>query len=165
MAIVRREEPSALSRSTREWDPFQTMRELMRWDPFAEMTPRMWRGPDVAFVPAFDVRETKDGYIFKADLPGFKDHDLDINVSGNRLTISGKRESEHVEDADTYYCWERSYGSFTRTFTLPEGVDADQIEADLKDGVLSLKVHKTAEAQPKKIQLRSSRNDERKPRA
>ncbi len=165
MAIVRKEEPSALSRPTREWDPFQTMRDLMRWDPFAEMTPRLWRGPEVSFVPAFDVRETKDGYLFKADLPGFKEQDLDISLTGNRLSIAGKRESENVEESDTYYCSERSYGSFSRTFTLPEGIDADQVEADLKDGVLSLKVHKTAAAQPKKVSLRGNRNDEKKIKA
>jgi HSP20 family protein len=74
MAIVRKEDPSALARSMREWDPFHTMRELMRWDPFSEMTPLLWHGKEerMPLVPAFDVRETKDAYVFKADLPGFR---------------------------------------------------------------------------------------------
>jgi len=169
MAIVRREEPSssALARPTREWDPFQTMRDLMHWDPFVEMTPRLWRGTEALFVPAFEVRETKDGFVFKADLPGFKEPDIDISLTGNRLNISGKRESESTEESDTYYCSERSYGSFNRSFTLPDGIDPDQIEAELKDGVLSLKVQKKAEAQPKKVSLRAGgrTNDEKKPKS
>jgi HSP20 family protein len=130
------------------------MRELLRWDPFQE--PRLWRGAEERpFAPAFDVRETKDAYFFKADLPGFREQDIDINMTANRLTISGKREAERAEDSDTYYCCERSYGAFARSFTLPEGVDADQIDADLKDGILSVRVPKTAEAQPKRVAIRS----------
>jgi HSP20 family protein len=156
MAIVRRDDTPPTVRRAREWDPFQAMRELMRWDPFQDLMPRLLRGSDerLTFAPAFDVRESKDTFLFTADLPGFKDEDIDINVTGNRLTISGKREAEHVEDSDTFFCSERSHGSFTRTFTLPEGVDADRIEADLENGILTLRVPKTAEAQPKRIQVR-----------
>jgi len=141
------------------------MREMMRWDPFQEMLPRSWRGAEErgAIVPSFDVRETKDAYIFKADLPGFREQDIDVSVTGNRLSVSGKREAEQVEDSDTYYCCERSYGSFTRSFTLPEGVNAEQVQADLKEGVLSLRLPKTAEAQPKRIQLRGGQNGGEKP--
>jgi HSP20 family protein len=162
--ISRREETTPAVRSAREWDPFQTMRELMRWNPFQETAPRLWRGADERFAiaPAFDVRETKDAYIFKADLPGFREEDIDVHVAGNRLTVSGKRESEQVDDADTYYCCERSSGSFTRSFTLPDGVNPDQVQADLKEGVLSLLIPKTAEAQPKRIQLRSGPNGNEK---
>ena len=163
MAIQRREnrdEPGAMTRRNREWDPFQTMRELMAWDPFRDMMPRLWRGMDErpAFIPAFDVRETKDGYVFKADVPGFREQDIDINVTGNRLTVSGKRESEQVDESDTYYCCERSAGAFTRTFTLPEGANAEQVRAELKDGVLSLHAPKSAEAQPKKIAIKPARD-------
>ena len=156
MAIVRRGEGGQMTGRGREWDPFETMRQLLSWDPFQEMVPRVWRGGEergMAFVPSFDVRETKDAYVFKADLPGFKEQDLDINLTGNRLTISGKREMEKVEDNDRYYCCERSHGSFTRVFTLPEGVNVDQVQADLKDGVLGIHVPKTPETQPKRIQL------------
>lgn len=163
MAILRREnrdEGAALARRTGEWDPFQTMRELMAWDPFRDMLPRLWRAPDdrPAFVPAFDVRETKDAYLFTADLPGFREQDVDINVTGNRLSVSGKREAEKVEESDTFYACERSYGSFTRSFTLPEGAKADQVHAELKDGVLTLQVPKSAEAQPKKISIKASKS-------
>lgn len=160
MAIVRRGEGAPLARrATREWDPFQTMRELLGWDPFQEMVPRLFRGGEermVGYVPLFDVRETKDSYVFKADLPGFREQDVDLNVTGNRLTVAGKREAEQAEETDTYYCSERSFGAFTRSFTLPEGIDADRIQADLKEGILTVRVPKSAEAQPKRISISSA---------
>ncbi|HEY5373189.1 MAG TPA: HSP20 family small heat-shock protein, partial [Polyangiaceae bacterium] len=108
-----------------------------------------------AFSPDFDVKETKEGFVFRADVPGIKDADLDVRLTQNRLSISGKRESEKEEKGDTFYTSERSYGSFTRAFTLPQGVDADKIKAELKEGVLTLMVPKKPEAQPKKIDVTS----------
>jgi HSP20 family protein len=156
MAIVRRGEGGPIARRVaREWDPFQTMRELMSLDPFRELMPRLWRGEEIGavYAPAFDVKETKDAYMFKADLPGIREEDLDINITGNRLTVSGKREAEQVEESETYFCSERTYGSFSRSFTLPEGIKADQVRAELKEGVLALHVPKTPEAQPKRISV------------
>jgi len=133
-------------------DPFQMMRELMRWDPFREMAPfgqvfeRGWQ-------PSFDVRETKDSFIFKADLPGVKKDDIKVELTGNRLSISGKREDEKEAKEDTYYTYERSYGSFSRMFTLPDGVDAEHIKTDLADGVLSLVIPKKVEAQARSIPI------------
>jgi HSP20 family protein len=151
--IVKKENGSASPARTAEWDPLRVAREMLRWDPFREMAP--WPTSDVAvFQPAFEVKETKEAYVFKADLPGVKEQDLDITRTGNRLTVSGKREEEKEDKTDTYYAYERNYGSFTRTFTLPDGIDGDHIRADLKDGVLSLVVPKTPEAQPKKISLK-----------
>ena len=135
------------------WDPFHMMRDFMNWDPFVEMTPSL---PAItrAFSPSFDVKETKDSYIFSADLPGIDEDDLDISLSGNRLTVSGKREEEARNEDDSYYAYERSYGSFTRSFTLPDGVNLDDVKADLKSGVLTLSVPKSAEHQARKISLR-----------
>lgn len=135
----------------REWDPARIMRSLLSWDPFREMAPFALEQPMAGFAPAFEVKETKDGYLFKADLPGVKQQDIEVSYTGNRLTVSGKREAEKQEKTDTYYTYERSYGTFTRAFTLPEGVDPNRIHADLRDGVLTIDVPKTAEAQPKKI--------------
>jgi HSP20 family protein len=142
---------------TREphWDPFRMMRELMNWDPFREMAP-FARQPVSTFVPAFEVKETKDAYLFKADLPGVKESDVEITMTGNRLQISGKRESEKEEKNDTYYTYERSYGDFTRAFTLPDGIDEGGVLADLKDGVLTVSVKKLPEAQPKKITIQTA---------
>jgi HSP20 family protein len=137
----------------REWNPWQRMRELMAWDPFQEMS-RYWPSEaEVGFVPHFEVRETNEGFVFKADLPGIHEDDLDINLNGNRLTISGKREAEQRNESDRYYAYEVQYGSFTRSFTLPDGVDPDHVKADLKNGVLTLLVPKKAEAQPRKIAI------------
>jgi HSP20 family protein len=131
------------------------MRDLMRWDPFAEMFPTVNRLESVTFAPRFEVKETKDAYVFKGDLPGIDEKDLDITLTGNRLTVSGKREAEQRQENDTYYAYERSYGSFSRSFTLPEGADFEHCEADLSNGVLTLSVPKRPEHQPKKISLKA----------
>ena len=140
---------------TREWDPFRAMRELLHWEPFVEMAPSFRAFEGTAFSPHFDVKETKEGFVFTADVPGVKEGDLDIRLTQNRLSISGKRESEKTEKGDQFYATERSYGSFTRAFTLPDGVQADKINAELKGGVLTLMIPKKPEAQPKKIEVTS----------
>jgi HSP20 family protein len=134
------------------WDPFRMMDALLRWDPFRDLGSG-WSGQGAAFLPRFDVKETKDGYLFRADLPGVKESDLDISVSGNMLTISGKREEEHREEGEQYYASERSYGEFSRGFSLPEGADLDSVKADLKDGVLTVHLAKKPEVQPKRITI------------
>src|SRR5689334_25321315 len=126
---------------TTQWDPFRAMRELMRWDPFREMAPSFPAFPafeGASFSPSFDVTETKDGYVFKADVPGVKVEDLEITTTGNRLQISGKRESEHESKTDTIYTFERQHGSFSRSFTLPDGADLAHAKSELKEGVLTL---------------------------
>ncbi len=150
--ILRRGEsvPSTLGR----FDPFEMIRDLARWDPFREMVPTATR--ELQYVPQFDVRETKDGYVFKADLPGIDEKDLEVSVSGNRLSVSGKREAEKADESDTWYSYERSYGSFCRSFTLPEDVDQNACNADLKNGVLTLVLGKKPEKQPKKISIHST---------
>jgi HSP20 family protein len=118
------------------------------------MAPPSW--PELAeFSPAFDVSETRDAYVFKADVPGVKEGDLDVTVTGSRLTVTGKRDEEKEEKTERQYTYERSYGSFTRSFTLPEGVDTANTHADLRDGVLTLTVRKSQEAQSKKVQIQT----------
>ena len=148
--IIRRREGAPAA-----WDPFRMMRELMQWDPFkAESLQYGQYGQDEGrFLPAFEVKENKDSYLFKADLPGVKEDDLDISLVSNRLTISGKREAEKRDEGETWYAYEREYGSFTRSFTLPEGVDPEHVRAELKNGVLHLVIPKKPEVQPKKIQV------------
>ena len=158
--IIRRRQESAPSVS-REWDPWRMMNDLLRWDPFREMGFIRPGAEEGQFLPTFDVKETKDAYIFKADLPGVKESDLDISITGNRLTVSGKREAEEKQEGDTWYAYERSYGSFTRSFTLPEGIDPDHVRAELKEGVLTLYLPKRPEAQPKRVQLKSGSEKEK----
>ncbi len=147
--------PAPLATAEPRWEPFRLMRDLLGWDPFREMTPYIPQMP-AGFIPSFEIKESKDAYIFKADLPGVKESDLEVSVTGNRLSVSGKREAEKEEKTDTYYTCERSYGEFSRSFTLPDGVDMSAVNADLKEGVLTISVKKTPEAQPKKIAVQSA---------
>ncbi|HEX9103070.1 MAG TPA: Hsp20/alpha crystallin family protein [Polyangia bacterium] len=140
-------------RLANEWSPIGArMRELFGWDPFAEMAPS--GGEALAeFQPRFDVKETERAYVFRADLPGVAEADIDISLTGNRLTISGRREQEERRDDERWFAYECCYGSFTRAFTLPEGIDAEHVEAKLDSGVLTLTVPKRPETQPRKIAL------------
>ncbi len=149
--LVRRNERGS-QEPTRFWDPFEMVRDLMQWDPFHELGTVGSR--NLAFVPSFEVKETKDAYVFKADLPGVKEKDLDISLTGNRLTVSGKREQEKQEEEERYFTYERSYGTFSRSFTLPDGVDPDSIQAELKEGVLTLSIGKKPEVKARKIELK-----------
>ncbi len=150
--LIRRKEHGALE-PLRRFDPFEVMRELMEWEPFGEL--RSMTG-GAAFVPTFDVKETKEAYLFTADLPGVKESDLEISLTGNRLTVAGKRQEEKKEEeGEHYFAYERSYGSFSRSFTLPEGVDPEHVGAELKDGVLRLTLPKKPELKPRKIELKT----------
>lgn len=152
---IRRENPAPQSLSTRDADPFRMMRDLFRLDPFREMAP-VW-GAEVAgtFTAPFEIKETKDAFIFKADVPGVKENELEVTVTGNRLSIAGSRSEEQEEQGDTFYSCERRYGSFSRTYTLPEGADPNNVHADLKAGVLTVAVPKLPGAQPKKIAVKA----------
>jgi len=142
-------------RGSPTWDPFNALGEFMRWDPFREIAPISLKERMPEFDAAFEIKETKESYLFKADVPGIKESDLTINLGGNRLTVSGKREAEKQQETETYFSYERSYGSFTRSFTLPEGIDAEKVNANLKDGVLTIAVPKKPEAQPKKVAIKA----------
>lgn len=137
------------------WDPWRTMRALLAWDPFRDVAPFSFDERDPSLAPAFDIKETKDGYVFKADVPGIEEKDLDVTLAGNRLTVSGKRQGEKEEKADHYYTYERHFGSFARTFALPERADVGQVGASLDKGVLTINVPKKVEAQPQKIAVKA----------
>ena len=162
--IVRRNEgtqPAPVT--TRGWDPFDIMREMLSMDPLRQLGHLGPLGGGMQqFMPQFEVRETNDRYLFKADLPGVKDDDLEISVDESRLTVSGRREMEQADENDRYYAFERAYGSFTRTFTLPSGIDPDKVTADLKDGVLMIEIPKAPEHQPRKISVKGGTDTGRK---
>ncbi|MGV3622405.1 MAG: Hsp20/alpha crystallin family protein [Archangium sp.] len=153
MSLIRRntrsEDSAGLNRHS--WDPFEVMQQMLRWDPLLGVSSA---SPGLAYAPPFEVRETKDAFVFKADLPGLREEDLDISVTNNRVTVSGQRQVETSDEGDTWYTRERSYGAFSRTFSLPEGADADHAEAELKHGVLSVVVPKKAEAKPRRLTLK-----------
>ena len=150
--LIRRNQGETAPTGGSVWDPFRAMRDVFRWDPFRELE-AVAAGDYGLFAPSFDVKENKEGYVFRADLPGVKEDDLEIALTGNHLTISGKREQEKHEQGDTYYASERSYGSFSRAFTLPDGTDGENVKAELKNGVLQVVVPKKPEVQPRKIAI------------
>jgi len=157
MANIIKREPEqafALPRNT-AWEPFQLMREMLNWDPFRALDTFAPRAL-ATWTPQFDVKETADNYILRADLPGIAEEDLEIQMVGNRLTVSGHRELEERQEGESYYAVERSYGTFTRTFSLPDGIDADQVQAELKNGVLTMTIPKREEVKPRKITLKQS---------
>jgi HSP20 family protein len=131
--------------------PLRTLRELLSWDPFQEMAPLLPMEIQKV-IPPFEVRETKDRFVFMADLPGIEAKDLEILLTGNRLTVTGIRvdKVEKGEEGE-YYARERLYGRFSRAFTLPEGADLTAVQANLSAGVLTIVFPKVPAVQPKKI--------------
>ena len=154
MALIRRENNREASRQNTpeyHWDPFRVMDTLLRWDPFRYDTGL--RPSSGEFAPRFDVKEVKEAYVIKADLPGVKQDGVEVSVNGSLLTVSGRREEEQRNEGEQYFTYERRYGSFSRSFALPDTADAQNVTADLKDGVLVIQVPKRPEAQPKKITI------------
>jgi HSP20 family protein len=131
-------------------DPMQLFRQVIHWNPLRELVsspvvPQYW--------PAFEVKETAEAFVVKADLPGVKEKDLELQITGNRLAITGTRAEEKDVDADAYFTHERTFGTFTRTFGLPEGIDENGIHAEIANGVLNVVVPKLAEMKTRKIQI------------
>jgi HSP20 family protein len=151
MNLIRRENRNPVALPT-TFEPFGLMRNFLRWDPFRDAEYNL--DLQSAFTPSFDIRETPESYLFEADMPGIRREDLDINLTGNRLTLTGKREARTRKDNETCFIAERSYGSFSRAFSLPDGVDPGKVSADLKDGVLTLIIPKVPEVQPRKIEIK-----------
>ena len=106
------------------------------------------------WAPAVDIYETEQNLIVKADLPDIKPEELDIRVENNILTIRGQRQFEKKVNESNYLRVERSYGSFSRSFSLANTVNTEAIQAEYKNGVLTLTVPKREEAKPKQIKVR-----------
>ena len=122
--------------------------DLFSWDEGDESALTVWR-------PRVDVYEEGDNIIFECEAAGVNKDDIDVSIENNRLTISGTRHEEKTiekEDRD-YYRSERVYGAFQRTFTLPEGVDAEQVNANFNNGVLMVTLPKAPEAKKKSIEI------------
>jgi HSP20 family protein len=125
-------------------DPFALARELFSWDVGVRPS---------AFSPTFEVKETPDAFVVTADVPGVAEADLDIAVNDRVLTVSGARQAETRKDDEAYSLYERQYGSFTRSFALPDTADGERVAAKLDRGVLTLTIAKRAEAKPRKIAI------------
>ena len=120
--------------------------------------PRGQQGTVVTeWAPAIDVVTENGNLVVRAELPGVKQEDVDITLHNNVLTVSGERKAEQEEERGGYYVRERRYGSFSRSLTVPEGVDESKIHARYENGVLEVTVEGAAEVQePKRIQIEGS---------
>jgi HSP20 family protein len=105
------------------------------------------------WIPAMDLVETDDDFVLRADLPGLSEGDVNIELEDNVLTISGERKAEHEERKEGYYRVERSSGTFSRSLTLPEGVDPDAVKASFDRGVLEVRVPKPEAKKPRKVAI------------
>lgn len=117
-----------------EWRPFREVSRLRRemdrlWDDYFGTGRRGLRPLEGEFAPAVDVKETAEQIVVKAEVPGMEAKDINISVTGEVLTIKGEKKSEREEKEENYHLVERSYGSFSRSLTLPAAVDLDKIEA------------------------------------
>ena len=108
------------------------------------------------WVPPVDLVEAEDHFVLKADLPGLSEGDVNIEVQDGALTISGERKAEHEQREKGWYRIERSFGRFSRSLTLPDGVDPDRIEASFNHGVLDVRIPKPEQRKPRRIAISSS---------
>jgi HSP20 family protein len=137
---------------------------LMKPEPFSREIDRVFDAffgqTDQArrWVPPVDLVEAEDHFVLKADLPGLTEGDVKIEVQDNALTISGERKAEHEQREKGWYRIERSFGRFSRSLTLPDGVDADRIAASFAHGVLEVRIPKPEERKPRRIEISASAN-------
>jgi HSP20 family protein len=110
------------------------------------------------WVPAMDLVETDDHLVLRADLPGMTQDDVEIEVKDGVLTISGERKAEHEDKSEGYYRVERTFGRFSRSLTLPKGVEAERINAGFTDGVLEVRIPKPEERKPYRVQVEGAAN-------
>ncbi len=123
------------------------------WNSYGPSPFRALEEDSVVWSPRVDVEETAEAIVVHADLPGIEKNDLKVNLENNLLTIRGERKSEREEKGKNYYRSERAFGTFQRTFTLSERVKADGIQADYKNGVLTVTLPKADEAKPREISV------------
>jgi HSP20 family protein len=108
------------------------------------------------WMPAMDLVEAGDHFVLRADLPGMSEDDVKIELEDGMLTVSGERKAEHEDREEGYYRVERAFGSFTRSLTLPKGVDADAVSASFDRGVLEIRIPKPEERKPRRIEIGGS---------
>jgi HSP20 family protein len=144
------------------WEPFRdlmtTQREFDRL--FREaFSPAMGEGEATrTWAPPVDIYENGDNLVLKAELPGVKPEEVEVRVEDNTLYLKGERKFEKEVKEQNYHRIERAYGTFTRSFSLPNSVDSEKVAADYKDGVLTLTMPKREESKPKTIKINVSKN-------
>jgi HSP20 family protein len=105
------------------------------------------------WVPAMDLLETAEHFVLRADLPGLTQEDVNIELEDSTLTVSGERKTEHEDKQEGYYRVERAFGSFSRSLTLPKGIDAEAVTANFENGVLEVRIPKPEERKPRRISI------------
>ena len=123
------------------------------WNRFFEEMPlaeRAW-----GWSPSVDISETDGNVQIKAELPGLEAKDIDVDVSGDMLTLRGEKKMEEEKEEERYYYRERYSGSFQRSFRLPSGVESDKVDAEFKNGVLTINIPKSEESKQKKIEIKA----------
>src|SRR5579864_5169323 len=135
-------------------DPFQGLTSLQNW---MDQTPQIVSSP--AFVPSAEVFENDDQIALKLEVPGLSEKDFDITVNNNVLTIRGERKLENGFKQEHLSWTERPYGTFTRSFTLPNAVDMNSIHATYTNGVLQIAFAKRADAKPKQIPVKFAQKE------
>jgi HSP20 family protein len=108
------------------------------------------------WVPAMDLVEHDDHFLLRADLPGLSDDDVSIELNDGSLTVAGERKAEHEQRERGFYRLERQFGKFSRTLTLPDGIDGEQIKAAFTNGVLEVRIPKPEQRKPRRIQIGTS---------
>ncbi len=144
MAIVRWEPFRDLLSAQREFD--RLFREAFGSFGEGEVSTRTW-------APAVDIYETGNDIVVRAELPGIKPDEVEVKVEDNTLYLKGERKFEKETKEDNYHRIERTYGSFARSFSLPNSIDAEKVAAEYKDGLLTLTLPKREEAKPKTIKI------------
>ena len=139
---------------------------VVRWDPFREMMNvqdqinrafgSFFGERKTSWLPSIDVYDDKEEVVLKADLPGVRPEDVDVEIDENVLTVRGHRAADHETDPERFYRIERPTGSFERSIALPQGVRSDNVEAAFEDGILTVRVPKAEEAKPKRIRVTAS---------
>ena len=145
--------------SINRYDPFRDLRTLQQEVNrlFTGNLPRSFDDEGIArgaWSPSVDIYENKDHIVLEAELPGMSREDFDLSVENNVITLRGERHFEKKEDTDNYHRVERAYGSFVRSFSLPEDADENKVSADFKDGVLQVHLPKSEKARPKNIEVK-----------
>jgi HSP20 family protein len=153
---------------------------LIRWEPVAELNTiqnemnRLFntffdqpapgsRGSGARrWIPAMDLIETADQYVLRADLPGLSDEDVNVQLQDSVLTVSGERKAENDQQQEGYYRLERAFGAFSRSLTLPEGVNPDGVSARFDRGVLEITIPKPEQKKPRQVRISVSGADDAK---
>src|SRR3954466_7305718 len=152
-------------------DPLEEVMAIVRWEPlreFSTLQNEMNRLFNTVFdapaqgnnggtlrrwMPAMDLVETESHFVLRADLPGLSESDVNIEVEDRVLTISGERKSEHETTKEGYHRVERAFGTFSRSLTLPEGINPEAVEANFDRGVLEVRIPKPEERKPRKVSI------------